>query len=93
MNDIGGVRTGVVIRHEPYGFFVDLGASEEGLVVITMVHDDPHETPVVFPAVGSTVEVVLLGRTEVTGQIRLSVRLKDVGTACRPSPGEALGRA
>jgi len=33
--------SGTVTRHEPYGFYVDFGEEQDGLVVATMVVDDP----------------------------------------------------
>lgn len=75
---------GTVTRHEPYGFYVNFrnaeGGMEEGLVVITMVHDNNAPNPD-FPPIGSQVEAVLLGYTDVGGQPRLSIRPQDVASA------------
>ncbi len=67
---------GIVTRHEPYGFYVDFGAESDGLVTITMTGDD-REPAGAFSAVGSVVEAVLLGYTEIGGQPRLSLRAED----------------
>jgi hypothetical protein len=46
----GGVATGVVLSHHPFGFFVDLGAPVTGLVEIPRVKEpgqsvDPRDYP------------------------------------------------
>ncbi|WP_161606230.1 S1 RNA-binding domain-containing protein [Microlunatus speluncae] len=68
---------GRVTRHENYGFMIDFGEDQEGVVVITMIADDSVASPD-FPRIGSEVEAVLLGYTEFGGQPRLSVRPKDI---------------
>jgi hypothetical protein len=65
---------GTVIRHEPYGFYVDFGDEQEGLVVVTMIVDDPRLPNPAFPPLRSTIEAVLLGYTDIGGQPRLSTR-------------------
>lgn len=72
---------GVVTRHEPYGFYVKFGAEQEGLVVITMISDDPLQSNPAFPAVGTVVTARLLGTTAIGRQPRLSVRPMDVRKA------------
>jgi predicted RNA-binding protein with RPS1 domain len=69
---------GTVTRHEPYGFYVDFGEEEEGLVVITMVVDDPNLPNPEFPPVGAPVEAALLGYADIGGQPRLSTRPMDL---------------
>jgi len=69
---------GVVTRHEAYGFYLDFDEPVEGLVVITMVVDDPHLANPDFPPVGAIVEAALLGYAEGTGQPRLSTRPADL---------------
>ena len=44
-----------VTRHENFGFAVDLGEEQEGIVVITMISDDPDEATPEFPEIGQTV--------------------------------------
>lgn len=81
--------SGTVTRHEPYGFYVNFrnaeGGMEEGLVVITMVTDNNAPNPD-FPPIGSQVEAVLLGYTDVGGQPRLSIRPQDVASARGDGP-------
>lgn len=48
---------GKVSRHESYGFYVDIGDEHDGLVVITMVVDDPTILNPGFPPIDSTIEV------------------------------------
>ncbi len=69
---------GTVTRHEAYGFYVDFGAEREGLVVITMIADDPGQPNPQFPAVGTVVTARLLGYTEIGQQPRLSTRPMDL---------------
>lgn len=69
---------GTVTRHEPYGFFLDFGEDREGVVVITMVSDDPGERNPSFPTVGTEVDALLLGYAGAGRQPRLSVRPRDL---------------
>ena len=69
---------GRVTRHEPYGFYVDIGANREGVVVITMISDDPSVSNSPFPPIGSTISAALIGYTDVGDEPRLSVRPSDV---------------
>jgi predicted RNA-binding protein with RPS1 domain len=68
---------GKVTRHEPYGFYVDIGEAQDGLVVITMIADDPDLANPAFPLIGCEVVALLVGFTDIGGQPRLSVRPKD----------------
>lgn len=68
----------VVTRHEPYGFYVDLGERQDGVVTITSVADDSPPTPADFPPVGVRIEAVLLGHTDIGDQPRLSTRPSDI---------------
>jgi predicted RNA-binding protein with RPS1 domain len=69
---------GIVTRHEPYGFYLDFGEEQEGLVVVTMVVDDPALSNPEFPRVGASVPAVLIGYTDIGGQPRLSTRPMDL---------------
>ena len=69
---------GVVTRHELYGFLLDFGDAQEGVVVITMISDDPLESNPEFPSVGACMDAVLLGYTEFGEQPRLSIRPSDL---------------
>lgn len=85
--------SGTVTRHQPYGFFLSFrnaqGGVEEGLVAITMVTDNNAPNPG-FPPVGSDIEAVLLGYTDVGGQPRLSIRPQDL-TAAKRGAGSIAG--
>lgn len=78
--DLGTPRVvrGTVTRHEAYGFYVDHDDEVEGLVVITMVDDEPPRPNPPFPAIGAEVQLVLLGYTALGGQPRLSARPSDL---------------
>ena len=80
--------TGIVRRHEPSGFYLDIGVEQDGLVDITSIKDGP-VTPVELPRVGRVVQAALLGRTGSNAQPRLSVRPSDLAAArqaARTSP-------
>ena len=70
--------SGMVTRHEPYGFYLDFGEERDGLVVITMVVDNPNSPNPNFPPVGACIEAVLLGYADIGGQPRLSTRPMDL---------------
>ncbi|MFI5611817.1 hypothetical protein [Amycolatopsis sp. NPDC051903] len=70
--------SGAVTRHETYGFYVDFGDEQEGLVVITMVVDNAQTPNPPFPPAGSAVDAVLLGYTDIDHQPRLSTRPLDL---------------
>jgi predicted RNA-binding protein with RPS1 domain len=72
---------GTVTRHEPYGFYVDFGDESDGLVVITMVVDDPSDPNPSFPPIGTVVDAALLGYAGIGGEARLSTRPQDLGNA------------
>lgn len=76
--------SGTVTRHEAYGFYVDIGEDQEGLVVITMISDDQTLPNAPFPPVGREVQAVLLGRTAIGAQPRLSVRPCDLRAVTGP---------
>lgn len=78
---------GVVTRHEPYGFYLDFGDEREGVVVITMINDDPSQSNPEFPPIGSRVDAVLIGYTELGGQPRLSIRPSDLRAVVGSSDG------
>ena len=61
---VGARVRGVVIRHLPFGIFVDLGDPVAlGLVQITDFVDAGPMTPELYPAVGASIEAVVLGHT------------------------------
>lgn len=74
--------TGKVTRHEPYGFYLDIGLEQDGLVPLVAIEDDP-AAPAGLPRVGRTIEAALLGRTELRGQPRLSIRPSDLAAVRR----------
>jgi ribosomal protein S1 len=70
----GQLVSGVVIEHQPCGLFVDLGESDPGVVVNTMISDDPKVANPPFPPVGSRIEAAFLGYSGPGRQPRLSLR-------------------
>jgi ribosomal protein S1 len=85
MSDLipGQIIDGLVVEHEPFGILVDIGENELGVVVITMVEDDPKIANLNFPPVGSQIETVFLGYSGPTRQPRLSTRPMDLRNARR----------
>ncbi len=72
---IGTKLKGVVTKHFPFGIFVDLpGIRFTGLVQITDFQDKGHMTPSDYPAIGSLVNVLVLGFKETGQQIWLGMK-------------------
>ena len=85
MNDLspGQLVNALVVEHKPFGIFVDIGEDELGVVVITMIADDPTIPNPLFPPVGSRVQAVFLGYSGPGRQPRLSLRPMDLLKARR----------
>ena len=77
---VGKTVRGTVTRHCPFGIFVDLGDPvATGLVEIVNFLDAGRMTAKQYPAVGSTIEAVVIGHmTERQKQISLSMRPSDL---------------
>ena len=71
---IGQLVDGVVIRHESYGAFVDVGLGFDGLIQITDFKDAGVMSPDEYPKIGSKIRAVVLGFKERGCQIWLGVR-------------------
>jgi hypothetical protein len=69
------------VEHRPFGILVDLGEDELGVVVITMIEDDPTIPNPGFPSVGKRIEAVFLGYSGPGKQPRLSIRPVDLKKA------------
>ena len=83
MSDLrqGQLVDGLVIEHKPFGILVNIGEDELGVVVITMIKDDPMISNPQFPPVGSRIEAVFLGYSGPGRQPRLSTRPMDLRQA------------
>jgi predicted RNA-binding protein with RPS1 domain len=77
----GQLADGLVVEHKPFGVFVDIDEDELGIVVITMIEDDPMIPNPRFPPVGSRIEAVFLGYSRPGRQPRLSTRPIDLRQA------------
>jgi len=77
----GQLVSGVAIEHRAFGAFIEIGEDEPGLVVITMLEDEPRSRRPEFPPIGSEVEAVFLGFNGPSRQPRLSLRPTDVRRA------------
>ncbi|WP_435010734.1 S1 RNA-binding domain-containing protein [Tundrisphaera lichenicola] len=79
----GMLVTGVVVEHRPFGIFVDLADPVAlGLVQIVDFVDRGGMTPELYPPIGSTVEAVVLGHTE--------IRRRQVWLGMKPSQLKGL---
>jgi ribosomal protein S1 len=59
---IGQVLQGKVLRHEPYGVFLDIGEAEiKGLIRIPDFLDDGAMGEEMYPEIGSQVTAVVIG--------------------------------
>lgn len=71
----GSKLTGIVTKHSPFGFFVQLpGIQFRGLVEISDFKDEGMVTPLDYPEIGSSVEVVVIAFNEPGNQIWLSMK-------------------
>ncbi len=67
--------TGTVVRHEPYGVYVDLGLPFEGLIQITDLTDKHGLLGTKdFPFIGQQITAVVLGFKENNHQIWLGTK-------------------
>ena len=72
---VGTKVTGIVIKHRPYGIFVELpGIKFKGLVSITNFSDEGRMTPSEYPKIGSSVDAIVLAFKETGKQIWLSMK-------------------
>jgi ribosomal protein S1 len=72
---VGTQLKGVVAKHFPFGIFVSLpGIKFTGLVQISDFKDEGHMTPSDYPALGSSVDVVVLAFKETGQQIWLGMK-------------------
>jgi ribosomal protein S1 len=71
---VGEKLTGTVIRHEPYGVFVDIGYEYDGLIQITDFKDEGVMTPEEYPVIGSKISAVVLGFKDYGCQVWLGVK-------------------
>lgn len=72
---LGAKLRGVVTKHFPFGIFVALpGTKFTGLIELGDFKDEGFMTRDEYPAVGSEVDVVVLGFKEAGQQIRLGMK-------------------
>lgn len=71
---VGARVCGTVTHHAPFGIFVDLGGAT-GVVLIVEFLDEGRMTVDQYPALGSSIEAVVIWHVESAGmRIRLSMR-------------------
>lgn len=73
-HNIGSVISGAVLRHEPYGVFVDIGYPYEGLIQITDFNDEGKVTPENYPPIGSIIRAAVLGFKDRWCQVWLGMK-------------------
>ena len=85
---VGTHISGLVSKHKPYGFFVDIhGVSFEGLVQITDFREEAHRaTPNDYPPLGEEIQAVVLGFKETGKQIWLGMKSNQLTPKSHPSP-------
>lgn len=71
---VGQIIEGVVLQHEPFGIFVDLGYDYQGVVQITDFKDSGVMTPDQYPDIGQSITAVVLGFKESGQQIWLGMK-------------------
>jgi predicted RNA-binding protein with RPS1 domain len=71
----GDIIEGSIIRHEPYGVFVDIDCPFEGLIEIPEFRENGiMMTQQEYPHIGERVKAVVLGFKDMGSQVKLSVR-------------------
>ena len=70
----GQVYTGTVKRVEPYGAFVDVGATRDGLVHVSEITSDYIQDPKEYVRVGDEVQVKVLNVDSRRRRIELSIK-------------------
>ncbi len=65
-----------VIRHVPFGFFVALDESREGIVERIQMERDGYKTPDEYPSVGSAIEGIVLGFRDWSQQVEVGLPTK-----------------
>lgn len=80
MNELtpGQIVSGVVVQHQAFGLFVDIGQEKLAVVTITTIADDPHSPNPAMPPVGERIEAVFLAYAGPGRQPRLSLRPRDL---------------
>lgn len=71
---IGQIIEGIVLQHEPFGIFVDVGYDYQGIVQITDFKDSGVMTLDQYPDIGQRVSAVILGFKESGQQIWLGMK-------------------
>lgn len=72
--EVGTFIVGTILRHEPYGVFVNIGYEYDGLIQITDFKDEGIMTPELYPTVGSEVRAKILGFKDHSCQVWLGVK-------------------
>jgi small subunit ribosomal protein S1 len=86
--ETGGVFTGVVVRVEKFGAFVDIGAERPGLVHVSELAKGYVGDPSEVVSIGDEVEVKVIGVNRRKRQIDLSVRALDEPAKMEVAPDE-----
>lgn len=70
----GSLVAGVVLKHEPYGVFVDIGHGYDGIIQITDFNDHGVVTTKDYPPVGTRLLTTVLGFEDHGFQVWLGVK-------------------
>ncbi len=71
---VGDVLMGTILKHEPYGVFVDLGYGYDGIIQITDFKDEGVMLPEEYPEIGKEIKAAILGFKDHGNQIWLGVK-------------------
>jgi ribosomal protein S1 len=72
---VGSRVFATVVKHAPFGIFVDLGDSTvRGLVNIPEISDQSRITPEDYPSLGSVIEAMVLGHRVSNQQIVMTIK-------------------
>lgn len=58
---VGEEITATILRHEPYGVFVNIGYDYDGLIQITDFKENGVMTQKEYPGIGEEIQTVVLG--------------------------------
>ncbi len=72
--NVGDEISGVVVKHEVFGVFVDIGCKFDGLIEIVDFRDEGIMAPEMYPVVGAQVRAKVMGFRDSNNQIWLSVK-------------------
>lgn len=83
---VGSIIVGKVLRHEPYGIFLDIGYEHEGLIQITDFKDEGTMKTSEYPVIDDEVRAVVLGFKDHGCQVWLGLKPSQLSSATKQKP-------